>query len=323
MRIRLVIFGLLVCGWLAGTTVRADTFKLTDGRTLTGELLGSAANDAGVKVKVAEGQYESVPWASFSQEDLKRFAANRKMEPLVEPFIEVSQEQKMKKTEVLNITHAPRLERPEAHSLFGALGSSGLGLFILLLLYAGNLYAAYEISIFRAQSPALVCGVSAALPLIGPIIFLSMPTKLQPTAPTWETAPEAPVEAVSPVQAEGTNPMRIEGAAHPGSLKLAHTESEPEQPALPPTTTFQRGQFTFNRRFLETKFAGFFGVVRRDADRDMVLVFKTARGTYVGQRIARIAANELHLQVQKGPASEEVLVPFVEIQEIQLKHKDA
>jgi len=40
-------------------------------------------------------------------------------------------------------------------------------------------------------------------------------------------------------------------------------------------------------------------------------------------RITRIAANELHLQVQKGHASEEVMIPFIEIQEVRLKHKDA
>jgi hypothetical protein len=89
------------------------------------------------------------------------------------------------------------------------------------------------------------------------------------------------------------------------------------------TTTYQRGQFTFNRRFIETKFPGFFGVIRRDADKDMVLVIKCSRGEYIGQRISRIAANDLHLQVQRGHASEEVMIPFVEIQEIKLKHKDA
>jgi hypothetical protein len=55
----------------------------------------------------------------------------------------------------------------------------------------------------------------------------------------------------------------------------------------------------------------------------MVLVIKSARGHYIGQRIARIASNDLHLQVQRGPASEEVMIPFAEIQVIQLKHKDA
>jgi hypothetical protein len=55
----------------------------------------------------------------------------------------------------------------------------------------------------------------------------------------------------------------------------------------------------------------------------MVLVIKSARGQYVGERISRIASNDLHLQVRKGLASEEVAIPFTEIQEVQLKHKDA
>ena len=322
VQMRYLIIALLVCGLLGGSAL-AETYKLTDGRTINGEMMTVTANENGVKMKVADSQFEVVPWTSFSQEDLKMFAGNKKLEPLVEPFIEITQAEKMKKTEVGKITHPQKLERPEAHSVLGALFSTGVGLFILLLLYAGNIYAGYEVAIFRGQSTGLVCGVSAVAPLIGPIVFLSMPTKVQPTAPTWETAAEAAPEAVNPMQPDGVNPMQVEGVEHPGGLKLAHMAGEPEKPALPQATVFQRGQFTFNRRFFETKFPNFFGVVRRDADKDMVLLIKAARGTYTGQRIARIAANDLHLQVQKGPASEEVMIPFGEIQEIVLKHRDA
>src|SRR5439155_5085819 len=136
---------------------------------------------------------------------------------------------------------------------------------------------------------------------------------------TWEPAPEAAVQTAT----EAVNPMQAAGAEHPSGLRLAHAEAEPAKPALPARTTFQRGQFTFNRRFFETKFPGFFGVIRRDADRDMVLVIKSARGQHTGQRISRITGNDLHLQVQHGAASEEVMIPFQEIQEIHLKHKDA
>ena len=64
--------------------------------------------------------------------------------------------------------------------------------------------------------------------------------------------------------------------------------------------TYQRGQFTFNRRFFETKFPGFFGVVRRDSEKDLVLVVKSARGLYVGQRIARIASNAPSPRSERG-----------------------
>jgi hypothetical protein len=319
-----LIFTLLACGLIA-VAVRADTFKLLNGETITGEMLVPSANDAGAQIKVGEGEYKRISWASFSQEDLKKFVHIPKLQAFVEPFIEKSPEEKIKKTEV-TIQQPERLQRPPAASLLGALVSSGPGLLMLLLIYAANLYAAYEISIFRAQPTALVCGVSAVLPLAGPIIFLSMRTKLPPAEEqTWETPPAAAGEAAAgaPAGADALNPMQADGAAHPTGLKLAHTEAEKEPPAVPATTTFQRGQYTFNRRFIETRFAGFFGVVRRDAERDMVLVIKSARGVYTGQRISRIAANDLHLQVQRGHASEEVMIPFQDIQEIVLRHKDA
>src|SRR5882724_7441360 len=151
-----LIIGLSVFGLLAGAA-RADTFKLTTGETLNGEVLPTSATDAGVQVKVGEGKYEKVPWSSFSQEDLKKFTQNKKMEPFVEPFIEISQEEKIKKTEV-NIKQPQRLERAAPHSLIGAFFGSGLGILIILLLYAANLYAAYEVAIFRAQPVPLVCG---------------------------------------------------------------------------------------------------------------------------------------------------------------------
>ena len=295
----------------------AATFKLTDGKVVTGDLLDASANDSGVQIKLGEGQYERVPWANFTQEDLKQFSQNKKLEPFVEPFIEITEEDRIKRTEV-NIKQPQRLERPPDRSLLGAMFGSGLGLFVLALLYGANIYAGYEIALFRAQSVPLVCGVSALVPVIGPIIFLSIPTRVKPAEATWETAPP-PSET-----ADAVNPMQAETAHAPGGLHLHRAEAETGQaPALPPTTTFARGQFTFNRRFFETKFPGFFGTVRRDADRDMLLVIKSSRGEYVGQRISRIAANDLHLQVVKGHASEEVMIPFIEVQEVRLKHKDA
>jgi hypothetical protein len=314
-------FGLLV------GQIRADVFQLTTGKSITGELLAASATEAGVQIKVGEGEYEKVPWTSFSQEDLKKFAQNKKLDAFVEPFIEISQEEKIKNTEV-KIKPPERLPRPTSQSLFGALSSSGPGLFIILLLYGANIFAGYEIAIFKGQSIGLVCGISAVLPVIGPIIFLAKPMKLPPRQEAWTTAPEAGAtapDAVNPMQGEvAVNPMQGDVAAPAGGLKISHAEpAEAGKPALPATTSYARGQFTFNRRFFETKFPGFFGVVRRDAEKDMLLVIKSARGEFPGQRITRIAANDLHLQVQRANASEEVMIPFQEIKEIHLRHKDA
>ncbi len=48
---------------------------------------------------------------------------------------------------------------------------------MLLLIYVANIYAAYEIAACRAQPIALVMGVAAVMPVLGPIIFLAMPKR--------------------------------------------------------------------------------------------------------------------------------------------------
>lgn len=314
--------------------LRADAYQLSTGETLNGEVLPTSANDAGIQVKVGEGEYKKVPWDSFSQQDLRKFRENPKLEPFVEPFIVITPEERVKKTEV-SIKQPQRLPRPPVQSLFGALFSSGLGIFLLLIVYGATIFAGYEVAIFRAQPVPLVAGLSA-IPLLGvlaPIIFLAMPTRIQAAEPTWQAAglaAPAPPESTP----EAVNPMQGEPAAHAGGLRLADTASHTTQsqqpgapaeakPVLPPTQTFQRGQFTFNRRFIETKFPGFFGTVRHGADKDMVLVVKTTKAQHICHRISRIAANDFHVEVQHGNASEEVMIPFQEIKEIQLKHKDA
>ena len=308
---------------------RTESFKLTNGQEISGEILPTSANDQGVQIKVGEGSYERVPWTSFSQEDLKRLAQNQRMQPLVEPFIEISREEKIKMTDP-NLKQPERLERPTGSSILGAMFSSGLGIFLLFLIYAANIYAGYEVAIFRARPVVMVAGLSA-IPFLGfvvPIAFLAMPTRLDRPQERAESAQPATAAGsapeVNPMKGDvagATNPMRDESVAHPAGLHLAHEEKK--EVSLPQTVSFQRGQFTFNRRFFETKFSNFFGVVRRDADKDMVLVIKSARGHYSGERISRIAQNDLHLQVHHGGVSEEVMIPFQEIQEIKLQHKDA
>jgi hypothetical protein len=303
-----------------------ETFSLTTGKTMVGELLPSSANDAGIQIKIEEGKYERVPWPSFSQEDLKKMAQNKKLQPFVEPFIEITQEEKVKKTEV-PVQEPSRLARPGKGSFFGALFSSGPGLLILVLTYAAGIFAGYEVAIFRGQSVPLVCGLSA-IPFLGwlaPIIFVSIPTHIKPAAETWDIQPPAgaPLEGAAATAAEAVNPMQGDPTGSGSGLRIAHTPDAPVQKTGTETVTFQRGQFTFNRRFFETKFAGFFSAVRRDPEKDMVIIIKAARGDYVGQRIARIATNDLHLEVVQGGASKEVMIPFQEIKEIQLKHKDA
>ena len=309
---------LLCCGLLSGIA-RAETFHLASGQTVTGDIV--SMDETGIVLKQTDGSYgERTPWTKLSQADLKDLEQNPKAAQFVGPFIEQSQEDKMKRTEI-EVKEVPHLARPAGHSLIAALFTSTMGIFIVLVVYAGNLYAAYEVSIFRAQPAGLVCGVSAVAPVIGPIIFLAMPTKLRRKEEEWQPPVEEHVEtgmeaAIAADQA-GITEQSGDVAVQPTAAQVAAAA------ALPPTKTYLRGQFTFNRRFFETQLPAFFAMSRPEAEVDKVLTFKAARGTYIAQRISRISANELHLQVIKGPASEEVIVPFVEIQEVQLKHKDA
>lgn len=317
---------LFLCGLPAGLA-QAETYQLKDGQIMTGEFV--SADEHGVLLKLGENKYsERIPWGKFSQNDLKDIAQkNPKAAQLIDPFIELTQDEKIQRSTIV-IKESPRLQRPAAGSLLGSLLSSGIGLFIVFILYLANLYAALEISRYRARPAGLVCGVSAVAPVVGPIIFLSLPMQLKKAEEKEkeeDVLPEAPPEEYADDQSAA--PAAVAGGLHVSRPEAGPTQAQhgtgAAAPALPPTVVYERGQFTFNRRFFETKFAGFFGVVSRGNEKDMVVVIKSARGEFTGHRISRISANELHFQVDKEHASEEVMIPFIEIKQVQLRHKDA
>ena len=300
--------------WLGGSlvAVHADTFALADGSSLTGDVV--TFSDTGLTLRLPNDVYTNVLWTKFSQDALKQLSANPKIMPLVEPFIEIPESARPQKAEI-KINEVSRLALPANQSLIGALFSSSVGLVVMLLIYAANIYAGYEVAFFRSRPKALVMGVSAVLPILGPIIFLSMPSVAEP-APTVEETAVAEAEP---------HRFAMPGAPPPDEIHIVSASWAPPgtKSAAPEPQVFQRGQFTFNRRFFETKFPGFFSVVRRDADKDMVLIVKTMRGEFDVQRIVRIGQDDVHFQIGLADASYEEMVPFVEIQEIQLKPKDA
>ncbi len=294
---------------------------MTDGTSVTGDAI--AFNDDGVIIHKPDDTYtDRIPWTKFTQDALKLLHDNPKCAPFAEPFIETPP--RAPTDEQVDVHSVTRLELPEKGSVIGGLFSSGLGVILLLIIYAANIYAGFEIAVFRARPVGMVAGVSAVLPIIGPIIFLSMPTYMPQgaTEEDMQTDTGAPPEAIAPTAtpgAPGAEPATTESvqvaAASTGWKTVAPSHPEPE--------IFKRGQFTFNRRFMETKFSGFFGMVRTGANKDMVLLVKTPKGQYVAERISRISANEAHFEVVSGASRQEVMIPFGEIQEIQLKHKDA
>lgn len=281
----------LGCTLLAG----AETLELTDGSSLTGYIVKT--DDNGLLLRAAGDEYTNVPWAKFSQTALKQLSALPKIKPLVEPFIEPDESQRPPKPEI-KVKATTRLQRPEQPSLLGGLFGTGVGCFILLVLYAANLYAAYEIASVRGQPLGQVIGLSALLPVVGPIIFLSLPVKVEipPEEEPVDAAavPEAPVAAAPEINIVEASWRQAEKTAAP--------------------QVFARGKFTFNKRFIETKFAGFIGEPKGDATQ-FTLEAITAAAQFTVERIAQVTANEVIFDTtQHG----QVVVPLTDIQEIKL-----
>jgi hypothetical protein len=309
-----IIFGL----WLGGLWVAAgaDTFPLTDGTSITGDVI--SYNDNGVVFKVDVDKYsERVPWTKFSQDALKQLSKNPKIKLLADPFVETPPVERAKKA-AIQVHEVSRLELPPKQSLLGALFSSSVGLVALMMIYAANIFAGYEIAVCRARPILLVMGVAVVLPIFGPIIFLALPVRT--------AAPEpVPLQAQAPAQT-----FAVPGMSQPAAAGIHIVEASWQgKPAAAPAANpnepqiFQRGQFTFNRRFFETKFSGFFAMIRRESEKNLVLIVKTGRANLTVERITRIATNEMHVEAAVGGGKQEVMVPFAEIVEVQLKTRAA
>lgn len=308
-------------GQLAGTAW-AGKYKLKDGTVLSGEPVESTFSNKGLILKQDAGDKpysRRIAWEEFTQEALLELRKIPKAERFVQYFVEPPPEvleaemqrevEKVKKPPiVLKASSSPG--RPYAGTGKVAAFFSGGGLILLLLMYAANLYAAYEISRYRNWPIAVVCGASAVVPFFAPLVFVSLPTRvIREREEEEEETEEAVDEAFDPL----------------AELVPEQVEVVPvEQPKpIPPTQSFKRGEFNLNRRFIETKFAGFFRIIPSEAEKDLNLVLKTARGEFVGKRVLRITNEELCLQIPSGAGTVDEVVPLNDIFEIQIRHKDA
>lgn len=305
---------LAVVSLLFGVSAFAATFPLVDGTTLDGEPVSFTVQ--GMVVKNPAGEFAPrMGWTNFTQEALKELAKNPKAKSFVEPFIEEDINIQKAPSVVIKLKPHPRMDRPNPKAGIGSLFSSGLTIVLLLAVYAGNIYAAFEIAIFRNYPPGMVCGIAAVAPVIGPAIFLCVPTRVQ------KSMDEIAAESMEAAGGEVTQLAYV----HPGS-KEPTPEAQAAQAAAAAAsqvTVYQRGKTSFNRRFFETKFAGFLKMVPGDAEKDKEIYIKSARGEYVGRRLSSIQANEVILQVQKGEATADVIIPFPEIFEVHVRPRTA
>lgn len=290
---------------LAGRLAAAEpvTINLTDGTALTGDIL--KFDDNGVFLRATGDFYTNLPWARFSQATLKQLSANPKIRVLAEPFIEPDISQRPAKPEI-QINPVKRMERPASPSIFGGLVKSSVGWFLLLVIYFANLYAAYEVAVVRARAPFQVMGLSALLPIIGPAIFLFLPMPA-----------EKPAEPAPGADAPGA-PSAVPGAKPQDEIKIVDASWKQEEKKIE-SMVFSRGKFTFNKRFVETKFAAFIGEPVGDGLK-FTMHLKSGQGEFTVERIAQVgAADALFETKERG----QITVTFADIQEIKLVPKPA
>jgi len=348
--------------WVTGLASAAD-YKLKNGTSLSGEAIGP--NDKSVIIKTADGKLSPrTPWADFSQEALKEFAKNPNVRQFVKlliedatppgggtaaetivPDIAVPKRPPAKWSEVKD-----KPELPLKPGLIGGMFTTGVGWFSLVMMYAGVVYAGYEVANYRRRPKQLVMGLSA-IPCLGffaPIAFLCLPEvkseiEAKPNAVELATAlakeepkPEPKpmpgkkksgggLTLVSKKAEEGGNadPAVPEpGAASPAEAAPSPVKA-PAAPALQ-SAVYRKGEVNINKRFIETKFAGFFKSIPVPPERDMWLVWVTATGgEYWSKRVVSISQTEVVVKCpQEGGGSLDQTMQLIEITEIHLRPQE-
>lgn len=300
------VLALVLCLW--GLNAPAPDFKMTDGSVITGELV--APNDDGTVIRRASGGLTSrLGWDRFAQETLQTLAQDPKLKELVQAYIDAPDTEETARPEVVVKDPPGKVERPARRPGFFSAFTTPAGLLILGVLFLANLFAAYEVAVFRNYPAAAVLGTSVILPVLGPILFLCMPTRVNE-----DVALEAQYDAPQEVANTGAQELAAAGLGGSGlSLSAGKKESAagPQQAA-----SYKRSETEFNRTFFERTFPLFFRMTRSDSDKDSVLSIRSGKGEVVATRISRISANEIGLVTQQG---REVQLRFADINEVHLR----
>ena len=311
---------LLLLVWLASSLVslRGAEFKTVAGEIYKGDL--SAADKDGLVVRLESGDFSPrVDWAKLTDETLKELADNPKAKRFVEPFLDPPAETiAVKEAKEIPVRQPERLVLPDGKKGLVAALTTPNGLILLGALFFANLFGAYEVARFKWRPVALVCGVSALLPVVGPIIFLLLP-KVAPVES--ENATQVAVQETKVgVPTSGPAPAGAPSGGAAAALGLAKSTGGGggAQEGLP--RIFKRGETTFNRRFFETQFPSFFRVVVSEADKELVLDISAGKQSVVATRISRISMTEIHV---KTATNAEAGINFAEISEVKLRNKDS
>jgi hypothetical protein len=312
---------LLLFGFLA-TTVRAEVFTLENGSTYEGTM--ATLDEDGFVVALDIGDFSKRTEVIYlSQETLRKLAQNPKFSQYVIPFIDLPEED-MKPPEII-VRQPERLTISDKPSSFLSSFTTPIGILFIIAFYLGNLLAAYEVAAYRGRPAALVCGLSVILPVVTPIIFISLPAAEGSYA---DSSSEEDEYEEAPIEAAPSAPPPPPSAGAPGIPALGQGKLGLKKSAAPvsvstgaaATAVYTRNDTDFNRHFFETTFSEFFRVVPTPAIKDMVMEFRGTKKEYVAKRVTRISSNELSVQLLDG--RKEMAISFGEIVQVKLRHKN-
>ena len=302
-------------------TSSAETYTLENGNKFEGTM--ATLDEDGFIVNLDIGGFSTrTELVYLSQETLRMLAENPEYTELVTPFIDLPEED-MKPPEII-VRQPERLTLPESKGSFLSSFTTPIGILFIIACYLGNLLAAFEVAAYRGRPAALVCGLSVILPVVTPIIFISLPAAEgsyadQSTSDEeYEEVPEEAAPATPPPPPTAGAPGVP--AMGQGKLGLKKGGGGSAGGGAAEAKTYTRSDTEFNRHFFETTFSEFFRVVPSPAIKDMVLEFKGTKKEFVAKRVSRISQNEIHIQLIDG--KKEMSLNFGEIIQVKLRHKN-
>lgn len=248
---------------------------------------------------------------------------------------------------------------PESPGLIAGIFGTSVGWLSLLVAYAGIIYAGFEVAVYRRRPKPLVVGLSAipGLGLFAPIAFLCMPAvktqeETKPNAVAQAAAQHAKEEQKAEQKpaagkkkpglafgkkaedgghgaAAPAGPKPV-ATAKPGAAAPAAAAPSPVKAPAPPASAklepavYRKGETNINKRFIETKFAGFFKAVPAAPEKDMWLVWVTTTGgEYWSKRVVSISQTELVVSAaQESGEFADQAIPLGDVQEIHLRPQE-
>ncbi len=292
--------------WVAAALrLGAIEVRLIDGTSLTGEII--TADKDGFVLKMEGGGYSpKTDWGRLADESLLTLSNHAKAGRFVQPYVTMPTPEEVKKERKPFKVAAPqRVTNPQvSKGVLAAILTPG-GMFFIGLMYAANIFFGFEVARFRWRSPALVCGLSAVLPIVGPLIYLAMPK----WTPPEEVNATAEAMAATTLQVADSGPslvqqmgLRTGGGGIQGNSDLPRT--------------FGKGEFTFNRRFFETQFGMFLPSAQASESEGLVMEVVASSGSFVANKINRMNASEVIVRRVDG---DEAPLDYGAIQSVTLR----